>query len=80
METIKGLLRQKNFMFKLGLVIFFGWLVIAILAPVIAPYSPTAQDVVLGYSAPSAEHWFGTDELGRDVFTRVLYGSRVSIT
>ena len=79
METIKGLLRQKNFMFKLGLVIFFGWLVIAILAPVIAPYSPTAQDVVLGYSAPSAEHWFGTDELGRDVFSRVLYGSRLSL-
>ena len=80
METIKGLLRQKNFMFKLGLVIFLGWLLIALLAPLIAPYSPTAQDVVLGYSPPSAEHWFGTDELGRDVFTRVLYGSRVSIT
>lgn len=81
MKTIKELLRQKNIMFKLGLIIFTAWIIIAIFAPALAPYDPiTHQDVTMSYRAPSAQHWFGTDELGRDVFSRVLYGSRVSIT
>ena len=81
MKTLKDLLRQKNFMLKLGILIFIAWIAIALLAPVISPYDPvTDQDVTLSYQSPSAQHWFGTDELGRDVFSRVLYGSRVSIT
>jgi peptide/nickel transport system permease protein len=80
MNTLKDLLRQKNFMLKLGLFICVAWIILAVLAPVIAPYSPTDQDVTISYHAPSAQHWFGTDELGRDVFSRVLYGSRVSIS
>ena len=81
MKTLKDLLRQKNFMFKLGILIFIAWILIALLAPVISPYDPvTDQDVTRSYQSPSGQHWFGTDELGRDVFSRVLYGSRVSIT
>jgi peptide/nickel transport system permease protein len=81
MKTLKDLLRQKNFMFKLGILIFIAWIAIALLAPVISPYDPvTDQDVAMSYQSPSGQHWFGTDELGRDVLSRVLYGSRVSIT
>ena len=81
MNTLKDLLRQKNFMLKLGLFICVAWVVIALLAPVLAPYDPiTDQAISMSYRPPSAQHWFGTDELGRDVFSRVLYGSRVSIT
>lgn len=81
MKTLKDLFRQKNFMFKLGIIIFIAWISIALLAPVISPYDPvTDQDVTRSYQSPNAQHWFGTDELGRDVFSRVLYGSRVSIT
>jgi len=81
MKALKELLRQKNFMLKLGIIIITAWIAVALLAPIISPYDPvTDQNVALSYQAPSAQHWFGTDELGRDVFSRVLYGSRVSIT
>ncbi len=81
MKALKDLLRQKNFMFKLGILICISWAVIALLAPVISPFDPvTDQDVTMSYQPPDARHWFGTDELGRDVFSRVLYGSRISIT
>lgn len=46
----------------------------------LSPYDPDATDVTLKWAPPSAEHWFGTDELGRDSFTRALYGGRVSLT
>ena len=72
--------KQKNFMFKLGVVICIGWLLLALLAPLIAPADPVAQDLSQRFQAPSGSHWFGTDSLGRDVFSRVLYGSRISIT
>jgi len=44
-----------------------------------SPYSPTQQDPANPFKAPTAAHWFGTDELGRDIFTRILYGGRVSL-
>lgn len=80
MKTWKELLRQKNFMFKLGLFICAAWIVIAIFAPLIAPHSPTLVVMEDRFQSPGPEHWFGTDDLGRDVFSRVLYGSRVSIS
>ncbi len=49
------------------------------LAPVLAPYTVDALDLANRRAAPSALHWFGTDELGRDLLTRVLYGARVSL-
>jgi peptide/nickel transport system permease protein len=45
-----------------------------------SPYSPTKQDPAHPFQPPNPIHWFGTDELGRDIFTRILYGSRVSLT
>jgi peptide/nickel transport system permease protein len=52
---------------------------VAALAPVIAPYAPDAIDLAGRRAAPSAAHWFGTDDLGRDLFARVLHGARVSL-
>ena len=51
----------------------------AIFAPLIAPYKEAQQDLLARLQGPSAAHIFGTDELGRDVFTRILYGARVSL-
>lgn len=51
----------------------------AVLAP-LSPYDPDAQDVMSVLQKPSAQHWFGTDELGRDYFTRALYGGRISLS
>jgi peptide/nickel transport system permease protein len=61
-----------------GVVIAFAWIVIAIFAPLIAPDAPLAQSFPAS-AGPSLHHLFGTDELGRDVFSRVVYGTRVSI-
>jgi peptide/nickel transport system permease protein len=52
---------------------------IAILAPVLAPYDPMAVDWMALRAAPSAAHWFGTDEIGRDVLSRVIWGARASL-
>lgn len=53
--------------------------VVAAVAPLITPYDPNAQDYEALLSAPSAAHWFGTDSLGRDIFTRVIYGAQSSL-
>ena len=55
-------------------------LLLALFAPAIAPYGEAEQDLLSRLQAPSAAHWFGTDELGRDVLSRILYGSRLSLT
>jgi len=52
---------------------------IAVAAPLVSPYSPDGLDLGHRREAPSRTHWFGTDELGRDVLARVLYGGRVSL-
>ena len=62
--------------------IAIGALAILIFSAVFAylsPYTPTQQEPINSFKSPSAEHWFGTDELGRDIFTRILYGGRVSL-
>ena len=61
-----------------GAVIAAMWLVVAVFAPLIAPYDPLAQTFT-ALQPPSLDHPFGTDELGRDVLSRVIYGARVSI-
>lgn len=63
----------------LGATVVVIWIVVAALAPLVAPYDPIDQDVRARLSAPSAAHLLGTDGLGRDVFSRVLYGGRVSL-
>lgn len=64
----------------LSLVIILGCIVLAVFAPVLAPYDYDEQDILARLKAPSAEHWFGTDDVGRDIFSRIIWGSRVSIT
>jgi peptide/nickel transport system permease protein len=80
MRTFKSFITQKGFLFKLGLIICTLWILVVIFAPLIATHSTTAQDLSIRYQAPSFSHFFGTDELGRDVFSRVMYGSRISLT
>ncbi|HLW48157.1 MAG TPA: ABC transporter permease [bacterium] len=60
-------------------VVVLAYIAGAALAPVIAPYSPTAADLAARLAPPSPAHWFGTDALGRDVFSRTIYGARVSL-
>ncbi|UUH76102.1 oligopeptide ABC transporter permease [Bacillus altitudinis] len=81
-ETMLRLFCEKFFKNKLAvagsailLVIIFS----AILAPVIAPYAPEQQDLLKRLQPPSTEHFMGTDKFGRDIFSRVLYGARVSL-
>jgi peptide/nickel transport system permease protein len=62
-----------------GMVIVIALLLMALLAPLLAPGSPYAQDLTQRLLPPSAQHWFGTDELGRDIYTRVIHGGRVTL-
>ncbi|WP_417207701.1 ABC transporter permease [Antarctobacter sp.] len=50
-----------------------------VFAPLLVPYDPNGQDLLIRLKPPSADHWFGTDALGRDVFSRIVYGARVSL-
>ena len=56
------------------------WIIIAVLSNEIVPYDPLFQTLERRFEPPSSEHWFGTDTLGRDIFSRVLVGSRLSLT
>ena len=63
----------------IGIGIAAVFILAAIFAPFIATHDVTAQDLAMRYIRPSAEHWFGTDGLGRDVFSRVVFGARISL-
>jgi peptide/nickel transport system permease protein len=63
----------------IGITIALVVLILAIFAPFISTHDPTVQDLTQRFLSPSADHWFGTDGLGRDVFSRVVYGSRISL-
>lgn len=69
----------KNRLAMAGCVFLLFLTICCILAPVIAPYSYSAQNLNYGAIGPSHRHWMGTDQLGRDLFTRVLYGGRISL-
>ena len=70
-----GLLLRKT-TFWVGAIIVLFWVVCAIFGHLFAPYDPLAQDLLANNQAPSGAHWFGTDQLGRDVLSRVIVGAR----
>jgi peptide/nickel transport system permease protein len=81
-QTQFGNIRRRFFRNKLavvGLVMVGMIFVMAVLAPILAPHDPRAQDLMHTTAKPSADHWFGTDEVGRDQLSRVIYGSRIAI-
>lgn len=63
----------------LGAILVLAWIIIAIISPYIAPYPYDQIDLTQRLLPPSADHWLGTDMLGRDVFSRLLVGSRISL-
>lgn len=69
----------RNPLAVVGALIVLTLVVMAIFAPLIAPYSPVGQDLANRLMPPSAEHWMGTDELGRDIYSRVVYGARITL-
>ena len=78
MHALKKLFKS-NYLFTLGVIICLAWILAAILAPVISPYDPIVQDLSVRLNPPSGDHWFGTDNFGRDIFSRVIYGGRYSL-
>jgi peptide/nickel transport system permease protein len=77
----RGLARFfRNRLSLTGIAILLVFSALAVLAPMIAPYGVAEVNFSRLRAGPSAEHWLGTDELGRDTFTRVVYGARISLT
>jgi peptide/nickel transport system permease protein len=76
-EAWKSFKKNKAALLGLGIVVFF--IVIAVLANFIAPYGYANVYLANKHLPPSSKHWFGTDEFGRDIFTRVIYGARISL-
>jgi peptide/nickel transport system permease protein len=74
LKLLKG-----NPLFLAGAAICVFWLLVALIAPCVTPYDPLSQNLSVRFQPPGFSHWFGCDSLGRDVFSRVLIGSRVSI-
>lgn len=70
---------RANPLAMVGIGITLFWVLISLTAPWITPYAPTQQDIPNRLSPPSAQHWFGTDQLGRDVLSRVLFGGQLSL-
>jgi peptide/nickel transport system permease protein len=68
---------RKLYAIGFGIVVFI--ILIAIFAPLIAPYEPNYQELYHRLEGPSAQHWLGTDQLGRDILTRIMYGARTSL-
>jgi len=78
MSGLREFLRQSG-PGRVGVALTLFLVIIALAAPWIAPADPTAQNLPSRLAAPSAAHWMGTDELGRDILSRIIYGTRVSM-
>ena len=72
-------LGRRNVLASIGMVLVAVFVIFALFAPWIAPQSPSNIDLPLRLQPPSAAHWMGTDELGRDILSRVIYGARISM-
>src|SRR4029453_2395479 len=75
--ALRRLLADANAALGLALVVLL--ILAALLAPALGPHDPTAISVATAYRGPSGDHWLGTDEVGRDILSRVLYGTRLSL-
>jgi len=72
-------LGRRNVLASVGMALVAVFVIFALFAPWIAPQNPSNIDLPSRLQAPSSAHWFGTDELGRDIFSRVIYGARISM-
>jgi peptide/nickel transport system permease protein len=82
-QTQFGNIRRRflrNKLALMGLVMISIVFLTAIFAPIVATHPPKAQDLTITLQTPSSEHWLGTDELGRDVFSRIVYGTRIAVS
>ncbi len=71
---------EQHWTFKVGITLLTLVLAILVLTPWIAPYDPATQDIASRLAGPSGDHWLGTDHLGRDVLSRLMWGGRFSVT
>src|SRR5881227_1598653 len=76
-RALRRLLKRKGAV--VGLIVIVTFILLAVFAPLVVPYDPIATSWTLVRKAPSAQHWFGTDDLGRDILARVIYGARASL-
>lgn len=76
-RALRRLKRRKGAMFGLAVIVVF--VLIAVFAPLISPYDPAAQSWSAVRKAPTALHWFGTDDVGRDILARIIFGARASL-
>ncbi|MEC5425371.1 ABC transporter permease [Virgibacillus sp. C22-A2] len=76
-DTLKQLRKNRFAIAGLFIIIFF--ILVGLFAPLLSPYTYQEQDLINRLNPPSAEHWLGTDHLGRDILTRIAYGARVSL-
>jgi peptide/nickel transport system permease protein len=76
-RAVRRLLRRKGAIFGLGIVALF--VLMGVLAPLLAPYDPTAQSWSAVRRPPSVLHWLGTDEVGRDILARIIFATRASL-
>jgi peptide/nickel transport system permease protein len=76
-RALQNLLERPSAVIGLTIILLFA--LMAIFAPYVAPYDPIATSWSLVRKAPSSAHWFGTDELGRDIMSRIIYGTRASL-
>ncbi len=69
----------RNRSFRIGFPIVLVFIILGLIAPLIAPYNPVKGNLSEALQPPSSKHWFGTDQLGRDIFSRTIYGARISL-
>jgi peptide/nickel transport system permease protein len=70
---------SENRLAMIGLSIVIGLILVTIFAPLLAPYDPLAADLANRIQPPSTDHWFGTDQLGRDILSRLIYGAQYTL-
>ena len=71
--------RRSGLFLPLGATLLAAFVFVALFGNVIAPYDPTAQDLLAMLDPPSSAHWLGTDEIGRDILSRVIVGTRITL-